>query len=357
MAQKISSYNSTDYEIYAGIDVDTKSFAVTFKDRENNSWSKKMPSEPKHLYNYIRNNYPDKKVICVYEAGPTGYHLYDYMRKKKQPCLIVSPLSIPKAPNQKVKTNRIDSVKLAQELKSGNIKAIRVPEGPYRDLRYLVESRENYAKMQRIAKQRIKSLLLHTNLNTQLIDADKHWSNRYIKQISDLECSYGVRTRLNMLLVDLEYARVQTLNILNNLKKFFKEHKTLNNYRGYLESIPGIGFKTASSILGRIGDPRNLNNPREIGSFFGLVPKEDSTGDSINRGSITHMGNGILRSLLIESSWIAIRKDKELEQFYHRIRSRNNPKVGSRIAITAVARKLTHRIYCVLKEERNYNVH
>ncbi|MBP7795566.1 MAG: transposase, partial [Elusimicrobiales bacterium] len=78
---------------------------------------------------------------------------------------------------------------------------------------------------------------------------------------------------------------------------------------------------------------------------------------SINRGSITHMGNGILRSLLIESSWIAIRKDKELEQFYHRIRSRNNPKVGSRIAITAVARKLTHRIYCVLKEERNYNVH
>ncbi|MEW6687238.1 MAG: IS110 family transposase [Candidatus Edwardsbacteria bacterium] len=321
------------------------------------SYSNKMSAKPEHLCNYIKNNFPDKKVLCVYEAGPTGYHLYDYMKKKNQPCLMVSPLSVPKAPNQKVKTNRIDSIKLAQELKSGNIKPIRVPEGYYRDLRYLVESQENYTRMQRVAKQRIKALLLHANLNTKLKDADKHWSNRCIKQIAALKCSYGVKTRLDMLLVDLDFAKVQTLNILRSLRNFFKEHKTLNEHRQYLQTIPGIGFKTASSILGRIGDPANLNNPRELGSYIGLVPKENSTGDSINKGSITHMGNGILRSLLIESSWVAIRKDKELEQFYHRIRKKNHPNIASRKAIVAVARKLTHRIYCVLKEQRNYIVH
>jgi transposase len=319
--------------------------------------SKKMPSEPKQLYNYIKNTFPDKKVLCVYEAGPTGYHLYDYMKKKKQSCLITSPLSIPKAPNEKVKTNRIDSVKLAQQLKSGGIKPIRVPEGHYRELRYLIESRENYTMSRKVAKQRIQSLLLHTNLNVKFKDSDKRWSRRYIKQLQVLECPPGVRTRLDMLLTDLDYARSQTLNILRSLKNFFKEHEELNQHCQYIQSIPGIGFITAATLLARIGNPDNLKNIRELGCFLGLVPKERSTGDSVSKSSITHMGNGILRSLLIEAAWTAIRKDKELEQFYHRIRMRNHPKIAKLKAIVAVARKLTHRIHCVLKKQRPYIVH
>jgi len=356
MTQKHLAYNTSDYNIFAGIDVDTKSFVVSFKDHHNMILTIKMPSEPKALYNYIKNRFSNKKVLCVYEAGPTGYHLYDYMKKKNQDCLIVPPISIPKAPNEKVKTNRIDSIKLAQELKSGNIKPIRVPEGPYRELRYLIESRENYVTARKIAKQRIKSLLLVTN-NIHLLEPDKHWSKAYISKLTELKCSPAVKTRLGMLLTDLEYTRVQTLNILSSLRNFFKEHKELDEYLGYLRSIPGIGFITAATLLGRIGDPNNLRNPREIASFLGLVPKESSTGDNINKGSITHMGNGILRSLLIESAWIAIGKDTELCQFYHRIKNKNNPRIGSRIAITAVARKLTYIIYCVLREQRNYIVH
>jgi transposase len=160
-----------------------------------------------------------------------------------------------------------------------------------------------------------------------------------------------------MLLTDLDYARNQTLNILHSLKNFFKEHETLNQHRQYLQSIPGIGFITATTLLARIGDPNDLKNVRELGCFLGLVPKERSTGDTISRGSITHMGNSILRSLLIEAAWSAIRRDKELEQFYYRIKMRNHPNIAARKAIVAVARKLTHRIYCVLKEQRAYLVH
>ena len=357
MTQEILPYNAADYNVFVGIDVDLKSFAVTFKDERNMNISKKIPAEPKYLLNYIKKNFAGKKVICVYEAGPTGYHLYDYMKKKKQNCLVVSPSSIPKARNEKVKTNRLDSVKLARQLKSGDIKPIRVPEGQWRDLRYLIESRENYVKMRKIAKQRIKSLLLQANIKIALKESDKNWSARYIKYLGAVKCSSGVRVRLNMLLVDLDYARVQTLNILRGIKKFFNDHKAMNDYRSYLESIPGIGFITAATILARVGDPVNIRNVRELGSFVGLVPKEDSTGDNIRRGSITHAGNRVLRSLLIEAAWSAIRKDKELMQFFHRIKKRNNPKIAGRIAITAVARKLTHRVYSVLRERRNYIVH
>ena len=130
----------------------------------------------------------------------------------------------------------------------------------------------------------------------------------------------------------------------------------IETYRSYLQSIPGIGLVTSLTILARIGDPERLTDIREIGAFAGVVPKEKSTGDTINRGSITHAGNAALRSLLVEASWVAIRRDKELEQFYNRIRSRHHPRIASRKAIVAVARKLTQRIYKVLKEQRMYEI-
>lgn len=64
-----------------------------------------------------------------------------------------------------------------------------------------------------------------------------------------------------------------------------------------------------------------------------------------------------LRALLVEAAWSAVQHDKELEQFYNRIRIRHRPGIGARKAIVAVARKMTHRIYSVLKERRDYVVH
>ncbi|MEW6558377.1 MAG: transposase [Elusimicrobiota bacterium] len=64
---------------------------------------------------------------------------------------------------------------------------------------------------------------------------------------------------------------------------------------GLLTSIPGIGFITASQPIARIGNWRHLYRYDQIGSFLGLVPSEDSTGDEINRGSITRMGNTNLK--------------------------------------------------------------
>lgn len=351
------TYLPKDYDIFIGLDVDKKNFSFTVEDHYTMSKAKTIPSEPKQLYAYVMNKFADKKVLFAYEAGPTGYHLYDYLSVKKQACLVVSPLSIPKAPNQKVKNNRIDSLKIVRELKAGKLNSIRIPEGPYRELRHLINLRENYAHNRKVAKQRIKSLLLYTNLCSTLKDIDQNWSNHYIQALKELPCPYAVRQRLNMLLMDLDYARKQTLSILKQLRNFADNHTKIKQHMCYLASIPGIGFITAVTLLGRLGNPENLRNVRELSAFVGLVPTERSTGDDVNRGRITHLGNSLLRSLLIEASWSAIRKDKELNQFYFRIKNRHHPSIGARKAIVAVARKLTQRIYCVLKEQRTYIVH
>jgi transposase len=237
---------------------------------------------------------------------------------------------------------------------SSKFKPIRVPEGPYRELRHLVETRERYVADRKATKQRIKALLLYTSLHVELQDVDTNWSNRYLQELNRLECSFAIRHRLDLLLEDLVYAREKTALIHKTIRSFCREHSEIDEYMKYLQSIPGIGFIIAVTILARIGDPSTLRNQREIGAFLGLTPSERSTGDSVNKASITHLGNKVLRSLLVEAAWVTIRKDKQLNQFYHRIRKKHHGSYASRVAITAVSRKLTHIIYRVLKDRRAY---
>lgn len=241
------------------------------------------------------------------------------------------------------------------ESRKGDLTPIRVPQGPYRELRHLAVAQANYAQSRKLAKQRIQALLLYAHLTGW--DSSASWSHRHIQALKEVPCTPAVRCRLDLLLADLEYARGQTLAVLKQAKEFCLRNPEIERYRQCLQSLPGIGFITAITILSRIGNPHQLQNVRELAAFVGLVPTEHSTGDRVNRGSITHLGNRTARSLLIEAAWVAIHRDAELGQFYYRIKGRNHPRIAARKAIVAVARKLITRIYCVLKEQRPYEIH
>lgn len=348
------TYAPNNYDIFIGIDTDKKSFSFTVKDHDSMTKSKKIPSSPEQMYNYISNVYSNKRVICAYEAGPTGFGLYDYFKERDLTCVITSPLSIPKPANCMVKTNRIDSDKLAQHLKSGELKPVRVPVGEWRELRHLTAIRCNYAKDRKRAKLRIQALLLLENLYPQLCEAESKWSNRHIRELRALNCTPCVRQRLDNLLDDLEYARKKLLDAHRILKAFCDKQCRIKKYLGYLQSIPGFGFIVSVTLLGKSGDPLYLRHLQELGAFCGLVPKEHSTGDDVHKSTITHLGSETLRFLLIEAAWAAIRNDTYLQQFYNRIRRRHHPRIAAKKAITAVARKLTLIAYRVLKDERNY---
>ena len=344
----------TGIDLFCGIDVDSKSFSFTVNDRDGMiRKSKKIPADPELLWRYLQRSFPEKKVLCGYEAGPTGYHLYDCLSAKKVPCVVIPPASLPKSPDSRVKTNRIDSNRIALYLQSGKAREVRVPDEAYRELRHLVDIRQRYAHDIGQTKQRIKALLLYTHLDIAPA-ADSRWSQAHIARLKALKASPAVGERLALLLEDLDYGRGKMSRAIKSLRGFCRANPDIDRYRSYLESIPGVGLATALAVLARIGDPRRLKNVRELGAFFGLVPTERSTGDDIRRGFITHLGNDEAHALLVEASWVAIRSDAELAQFYYRIRSRHHQNCASKKAIVAVARKLTNRIYAVLTEERPY---
>ena len=343
-----------DYDVLAGIDVDKTHMAVTFLDHEQMVRSIHLPHQAQNLIQYVRKQFTHQRVAFAYEAGPTGFGLHDQLIQAGFPCLVVAASMIPKVAGQRVKTNRLDSRKLAFSLRGGQLKSIHVPSESYRHLRHLVQLRDTYAREIVAFKCRIKALLLYENIPFPETPPTSQWSNRAIEQLRLLSCAEPVGFKLNHLLEGLLFAQKQALTTQREIRRLCRTDDELKQSIKLLMTIPGMGWIVSSHLLARMGDYRKLQHVGQLGAFVGLVASEHSTGDHVQRGSITRIGDSRLRNKLIQSAWAAIRQDPELREFYLRIYNRHPKDRATRKAIVAVARKLTTRIHAVLRSQRPY---
>ena len=348
------SFLPRDYEIFVGLDVDKKRIVGTVRDHGSLLKSWQIPYSAEQLLRYTEKHYPARKVAFAYEAGPTGFGLYDELTREGHCCLVVAPSMVPTAPGQRVKTNRLDSRKLSENLRGGQLQSIHVPTGPYRQLRHLVQLRDSSVRHIHAAKCRIKALLLYEGI--AFPDAEERWNRRVLQQLRELEANPSVTFKLASLRASLEFARLQAASAQREIRRFCRQEPELRESIEFVMTIPGIGWIVASHLVARLGDWRQLGKVRQIAAFLGLVASEHSTGDQVERGRITHLGDARLRCKLVQSSWTAIRKDAELRAFYRRIYTRHPRHLAPRKAIVAVARKLTTRIHAVLTQRRPFEV-
>jgi transposase len=347
-----SQFTPRDYDIFAGMDVDKRSIAITFADHGKLMESLRLPYSSEHLLKYVRKHFPGQRIAFVYEAGPTGFGLYDDVIAEGHPCLVVAPSMVPRAPGQRVKTNRLDSKNLSKGLRGGELESIHVPSPTYRELRHLVQLRDTHARQLTATKCRIKSLLLYQGISFPA--ADGKWSARVLRELQALPCSGAVHFKLDNLITTLQFHYKSASTVQKEIRRFCQQDPELRRSISLLTSIPGIGWIVATHLVARLGDWREIRNVRQIAGFLGLVSSEHSTGDHENRGPITRSGDSRLRNKLIQGAWVAIRRDPELREFYRRIYNRQPKKEAAKKAIVAVARKLTTRIFAVLKQQRPY---
>jgi transposase len=344
-----------DFDVFVGMDTDKRSAAVTHLDHLGIERSLKMPSDGSVLVNWAGNHFAGKRLAFVYEAGPTGFGLYDSLTEAGYVCLVVSPSSVPTARGKRVKTNRLDSRKLAYQLRGGALEGIRVPSDEYRQLRELVTLRKMHMNSAAAAKQRIKALFLRNGMKFPWQTPGGYWSIAVVNGLRMYECNNKVvRFKLNSLLDSLDFSKYQASYAQATIRELTESVPEFSESMRYAMSVPGVGWIVASYAVARIGDWRLLEKSNNTAGFFGLVPTENSTGEGADRGSITKSGDPVMRSLMIEAAWTAVRKDPEMAEFYKRVYASHSRDKAARIAIVAVARKMVGRLHCVLRERRMY---
>jgi transposase len=168
----------------------------------------------------------------------------------------------------------------------------------------------------------------------EAFEGREYISAKVLRWLNKLElASEAGMITLKRYMEDLTYQRAQLLELTQELRRLI-ENRYQQNYK-CLISVPGIGPITAIALLAEIGDFNRFDSPAEFCSFIGLIPWENSSGENIYTRGIQPRCNKHLRPLIIEASWIAIRKDPQLLKYYRRHAIKN-----SKHAIVKVARKL-----------------
>src|SRR5215510_15002745 len=307
---EVPKFIPRDYDVFAGLDVDKRSMAVVFADHAGSQRAMRMAHSATPLVNYVRKHFAGQRVAFAYEAGPTGFGLHDELVRQAYTCVVAAPSKVPRAPSERVKTNRLDSRKLAESLRGGQLRGIHVPTAVYRDLRHLVQMRDTHVRQLTASKLRVKSLLLYEGI--PFPDPQEKWTAPAMRELQTLPCSETVRFKLDDLLDTLHFHFQASARATKQIRQYCLQTPELQQSINLMLSLPGIGWIVASHLAARLGDPQQIKNGKQIAGFLGIVSREHSTGDKENRGEITRIGDARLRSKLIQCAWTAIRKDPEL---------------------------------------------
>ena len=73
-------------------------------------------------------------------------------------------------------------------------------------------------------------------------------------------------------------------------------------------TIPGVGIRTAETFVAWVDDVTRFRRTRQLGAYFGLVPCQDASADKNRLGHITRDGPPVMRKLICEATWTAIKK-------------------------------------------------
>jgi transposase len=237
-------------------------------------------------------------VRVAYEAGPTGYGLARACAQAGIACTVAAPSKIPRAPGDRVKTDRRDAERLARLLRLGELVAVRVPDPAEEAARDLVRAREDARGDLMRARHRLSKLLLRHGLVyegsawTLAHDAwlrRQHFASRPLSLAFD-EC-YGAVLQAKRRRDALDHAIAE-----------LAAEPPFAEVVSRLVCLRGVSTLTALALTVELGDWERFR-PQSLGPFLGLTPSEDSTGQRRRQGAITKTGNTHARRLLVEAAW------------------------------------------------------
>ena len=114
-----------------------------------------------------------------------------------------------------------------------------------------------------------------------------------------------------------------------------------------LRSIPGVGVRTAEAVAAFVDDPHRFPHAKAVGQYFGLVPCPDQSGDRNRLGHITREGPPVVRQLVAEATWQALRRSPTVRAYFERVQ-RSDPQ-RKKIAVVATAHSLVRVMWALLK--------
>jgi transposase len=287
--------------LYLGLDVHAENIAVALaeagRDGEVRNYGE-IPNTFHSVEKLLRKlGHPDKELRVCYEAGPCGFVLARFLKKKGIACDVIAPSLTPRGSGDKIKTDRRDARMLARLHRAGELTAVHVPDERDEAIRDLCRARTDAVQDQRSGRNQLKAFLLR---NGYRYGEKTSWSAAHMRYLRELILPHpAMKIVLEEYLqcIDAAAERIERLEV--HMKALLDEW----HMKPVVLALMGFkGYQTVAAMItvSEIGDIHRFPHPRQLMAYLGLVPSESSSGGSRAQGTITKCGNGHLRWIFNE---------------------------------------------------------
>lgn len=322
-------------KVFIGIDVHKKTYSLSAICEGRLIKKCTLAADPEVLVKYCNKLFQGSEIETAYESGFCGFHLHRYLEAHKIRNQVVHAAGIEVAMGCRVKNDKKDSLKIATQLSVGRLKGIHVPSEKREGYRSLTRLRETCLTHRTRFACQLKSLLFQHGLIQH--DDEEKVTEKWIKNLKAQKQPEEIRYALNHY-IDM------WLDMTKRLKEIDREISSQaaedRDLEAMYRSAPGVGPLAARILANELGDMSQFANERQLFSYVGLTPWEHSSGEHTRQGHISRQGKPILRKVLVQAAWVAVRRDPSLKAIFERI-SKN---AGKKRAIVGIARRLIGRI-------------
>jgi transposase len=240
---------------------------------------------------------------------------------------------------RKQKTDSRDALHILDLLLTNRFPQIWIPSPAERDVRQLVRHRHKLVRFRTSVMNQLHGLAISQGLCRKR----KLWSRVGRRELEALALDPWASRRRQELLQLLD----QLNPWIDDLDLAVQKEAESRPAALHLMKEPGVGPVTALAFVLTIGPISRFQRSKQVVSYLGLNPSEESSGGKQRLGSISKQGNSMMRHLLVEAAQTASKFDPELRRYYQRLKFRRG---HSGVAKVAIARKLAVRLYWKLRE-------
>ena len=328
---------------HVGLDVHLKYITVCIL---NNDGKVHHRCTLKSIYDVSRllSGLPGPCQVC-FEAS-TGYgFIFEALLPVTRNISVAHPGLLRLIYRSKSKNDRADALKLAKLIYIDEVPTVHVPDKQTRAWRELITFRRRLVEKRTRAKNGVRGLL--RSIGIKAPPGGKLWTIKGLKWLASQDLDNSMHAMKRDLLVEEIHSLTQQIRrVEQELAGYANQSVAVR----ILQSIPGVGIRTAEAVAAFIDDPFRFKNSKKLGSYFGLVPSQDQSGNKNKLGHITREGSSTVRHLLTEAVWQATRRSPTIKAYLARI-MRDDP--GRRkIAIVATAHYLIRVMWSMLKNNK-----
>jgi transposase len=243
---------------------------------------------------------------------------------------------------RKQKTDRQDAQLILRLLLEDRFPQIWVPSSENRDLRQLLWHRHRMVQ----ARTRIMNQLQAVALNEGLRCKKKLWREGGRQQLESFRLAPWATRRRRDLLELLDRLTPTIAELSQAIEQEVEKCPAAERLRTH----PGVGSLTALAFVLIVGEVNRFRCGKQVASYLGLVPLEESSGNRRRLGHITKQGSSMMRFLLVEAAQVTVRSLPEWRRKYLHLVLRR----GRKIAKVAMARRLAVHLFWMMRKEWDY---